>query len=257
MRNWEPALADYARALEKKPDAPELLAARADILGQLGKWDQVAADYTKALEKKPDAPDLLAKRGRAYAESGKWEKAADDFGNAVRRAPSDLTSWHQQALARLAAGDEGAYRTMCARLVQRFGRNDTEAVGRALVWTCALAPGAVAELQPVVDRAERLAKANPKSAPDLLRLAAMLYRAGQFEPALKRLEETRSARGSQTDPRDLLFLAMVEYQLKREEDAKKTLAQAVQASDQAAKALPWDQRQELQLLRKEAEALVK
>jgi WD40 repeat protein/tetratricopeptide (TPR) repeat protein len=257
MRRWDAALADYTKALEKKPDAPQILAARAETYAQLGKWDEVAADYSKALEKKPDAPELLAKRGRAFAEAGKWDKAADDFASAVRRAPGDAVLWQQQALARLAAGDEGGYRTACARMAQRFSRNDTEGVTRALAWTCALSPNAVAELQPLVDRAERVAKANPKSAPDLLRLAALLYRAGQFEPALKRLEEARSVRGAETDARDLLFLAMVQHQLKREEDAKKTLAQAVQASEQAAKTLPWDQRQELQLLRKEAEALVK
>jgi tetratricopeptide (TPR) repeat protein len=110
-----------------------------------------------------------------------------------------------------------------------------------------------------LQNAERARADNPKSAAHLVAVAALLYRTGQFQPALQQLEKAQALRGLEDAPTDWLLLAMTQQRLGRPDDARKWLDKAVQAQDApAAKGTrTWQERLELGLLRKEAEALVK
>jgi tetratricopeptide (TPR) repeat protein len=265
LRQWERALADYSKALEGEPARGDLWAGRAEAAAGLGRWDRAAADYAKATERKGKDAELWLGKGRADAERGQWAKAADDFAKAIRFGRNDPEVWHQQALARLAGGDRAGYRQVCERLVKRV-RGEGPA-GRAVARTCTLAGDALPDLKPLLLQAEKAVAADPESAADLRRLGALLYRAGQYEAAQRRLQEAARLRGQEPDARDWLFLAMASQRLGRGEEAKTWLDKAVRWIDQAervkagddagAAPLSWQQRQEYQLLRREAEALVK
>jgi len=99
----------------------------------------------------------------------------------------------------------------------------------------------------------------------------LLYRASQYQEALKRLTEAETA--YQPDDKtayaiayNWVFLAMAHYRLGHVEEAKKWHAKAVQWIDQetqkkpkepaAANPLTWNRRLTLQLLRREAEDLL-
>jgi hypothetical protein len=97
----------------------------------------------------------------------------------------------------------------------------------------------------------------------------VLYRAGRFEDAVKRLTEAEEAFKEAKSPRssivyNWLFQAMTEHRLGHAEEAKQWLAKAIkdieqlpQDRPQVGAAMPWNRRLTLQLLRREAEELLK
>jgi tetratricopeptide (TPR) repeat protein len=260
LRQWYQAQADYARALEGEPGRADLWAGRAEAAAGLGLWDQAVADYTKAIERKADDADLYLHRGRVEAERDRWDRAAADLGKAVALGRTGVEVRHQHAVALLAAGDREGYRRTCTRLVQRGGGEDEAGL---LSRSCTLAADAVPDLEPLVRRAEQAAEANPRSAAAQEALGALLYRAGKFEPAVRRLEEAARLAGEAPAPRAWLFLAMANQRQARGEAARKWLARATQWLNQAADGgggnvrVPWAEQMEYKLLRGEAEGLVK
>ncbi|HEY7154021.1 MAG TPA: hypothetical protein VH575_08710 [Gemmataceae bacterium] len=259
LQRWEPAKADYTKALAGDAERWDLWAGRAAVEAALKHWEQAAADYSKAIEYKADRAELWVGRGRAEAERGDWRKAAADLGKAIHLGEQDVSIWRQHTLALLAGGEEEDYRRACGRLVQHFARSEEESAARAIAWTCTLLDGAVRDWKPLVQRAERAVTTHPQSADDLRRLAVLLYRSGQFDAALKRLEEATRLPGQDAEPRDWLLMAMAAQRLGREEDAKKWLAKAEQFGREKAKssADSWEERLVYQTLRREAETLVK
>jgi WD40 repeat protein/tetratricopeptide (TPR) repeat protein len=257
LRNWEQAQADYSKALEQDAGRADLWAGRAAAAAALGRWDQAVADCTEAINRKGDDADLYLQRSRAEAQRGRWDRAAADLGKAVGLGRTEADVRHQHAVALVAVGDREGHRRACMRLVQRGG--DDESSLRLVVRICTLAADAVPDLEALVRQAEKAVEANPRSAEDQEMLGALLYRAGKFEPALRRLEEAVRLAGENPMARTWLFLAMANQRLARGGDAKKWLERAAGWLDQPAKdkaALSWAEQKEYQLLRGEAAALV-
>jgi WD40 repeat protein/tetratricopeptide (TPR) repeat protein len=255
QRRWDRALQDYGKAIEADGTRAEWWAGRADVAAGLRRWDDAVADYSKALELQRDDPALALRRGRTEAERGKWERAAADLAAAGRARPNDLDLWHQQALALLAAGKRDDYRRLCARMAKRFGARDEAAFGLAVARTCTLAPDALPDMRTLVRRAERAVTADPASVAGRRRLAALQYRAGQFEPALKHLQDLTRISGPTLEARDWLLLAMACQRLKKDAEGKAGLERADKAKP--GDAAPWDRRLEYRLLRVEADELLK
>jgi tetratricopeptide (TPR) repeat protein len=253
LRRWERALSDYAKALDGNAGRWDLWAGRGEAAARLGRWDQAAADYAKAVELRGSDAELWLRKGGAEAERGKWDRAAADLAKAIRLGRSDAGVWGQQALLLLAGGDHAGYRRACVRLVQRFGRSEDDAVGRAVARACTLGPDAVPDLKTLLRQAERAVAASPRSAVELRRLAALLYRTGQFEPALKRMQEVLALRGPERDPCDRLLLAMLHQRLGHGAEARKALDEAGREKPKDA---TWQRRTEYEVLRREAEGLL-
>jgi hypothetical protein len=82
---------------------------------------------------------------------------------------------------------------------------------------------------------------------------------GRYDEAVRRLNEARKARGADT-AWDLLPLALVHHRLGQAALARDALAKAVRWIDQqrtAGKLTVWTKRLELELLRTEAETLIR
>jgi len=254
LRQPDQVLADYSRAIEQAKDRADLWSARAAAYAEQRQWDKAAADCSRAVELSPNDADAWAARGRAYAELGQWDKAAADFGRAGRE---DAADFRDLALARLAAGDVAGYKQVCTRMAKRFAIR--QAAAQTVGWTCALAPDALPDLKGVMQQAERAQAANPKSMAHLVAVTALLYRTGQFQPALQQLEKAQALRGTTDAPTDWLLLAMTQQRLGRAGDAKTWLEKAAQAGQGtvAKEGRTWQERLELALLQKEAEALIK
>ncbi|GAF88851.1 unnamed protein product, partial [marine sediment metagenome] len=105
-------------------------------------------------------------------------------------------------------------------MLDHFARSERlENVG-GVVWTCSLAPDAIEDLDQVVKLAERALESGDKTARNLNRLGAILYRAGRFEEAIEKLEEVVTIWEKQgrlpTIPSPAytwFFLAMAHHQL--------------------------------------------
>jgi tetratricopeptide (TPR) repeat protein len=221
------------------------------------------------IEAQPGAWQFRARRGTAYAEMGRWEEAAADYGEALAHGADDGQVLRRFALTELAAGRADGYRDTCARLVGRLGEAK-DAESAALARVCVLGPDGLADFAPLLRLADKPAAGSRAAAFDVY--AAALYRAGLAEEALQRLNEDRKAGRSADSPWHWLFLAMIEQRLGHAEEAARWLEQATRWLDEAPRQKPdqtsrrdpfpwyrlsWEERLELQLLRREAEGLVK
>src|SRR5262249_46103401 len=254
MERWQDAAAEYRKALQGQPDRGESLASIGRVEVRLKNWTAATESLSRAVAKLPESAELYALRGQAEAELGRLEKAMADLSKAVSLGMNDALTWHQHTLLRLATGALDGYRKRCQRMARRFGdANDTETVS-IVTWTCALGPDALHDLKPLLKRAERVAKDNPKFVPLQRSLAALLYRTGQFAPAAGRLEALK-----QPDDKAIagsIFLAMTYQRLDRAAEAKKRLEQVPKDEDAVVRALPWQERVALSVLRKEAAGLI-
>ena len=134
------------------------------------------------------------------------------------------------------------------------------------VWTCIQVPDAIEDWTPLTHWAEKTLTADPNSFDRLNALGALLYRAGRFEEAARRLREADAAfrqanRPTMTIASTWLFLALAHERLGHPDEARQWLAKAVREIDQPSPERAkinqvWNRRLTLGLLRREAEALV-
>jgi tetratricopeptide (TPR) repeat protein len=236
--------------------------------------EKLAANHPKNSELTKDLAQLLVTVGRNADALALWGTLAAQAEQLVAKFPSEVPYqrslavacyWH--ALALLGAGDTKGYGLVCAPMLQRFKDNaDTEAAFW-VVWTCALAPGAVGDWGPAIILAEKNLAADSKNCDKLQVLGAVLYRAGRFEDAAKRLTEAESAFKDAKAPRSAaaytwLFLAMAHQRLGRLEEAEKQFDQALAeiekwtAQGSQNPGNTWNRRLTFSLLTREAKELL-
>jgi tetratricopeptide (TPR) repeat protein len=266
------AEAAYRKAIALKPDDHEAYTNLGAALRDQGKLAEAEAAFRKAIALKPDDPKASANLGaflrhqaNTLAGQGQWQRAAAEYARAVEWLPRDLLLWCEYASALLLAGDQEGYRRVCGEVVHRFDKA-TDPLTPALVARIAsLAPGA-ADPARVVQWAEKGVVARPSEAWFLHNLAMAHYRAGQFDQAVRRLEQSLKL-GWGAHVLNALLLAMAHQRLGHADEARRWMDTAVQWIDQAGMgltrearfALPvpnWADRMELQLLRREAEELL-
>jgi tetratricopeptide (TPR) repeat protein len=170
------------------------------------------------------------------------------------------------ALAQLRLGDKAGYRATCKALVDLPVQSWDDVMRSRPIWPLCLAPDALDDMSRLVKRAEEfVADTSLKNRHfGLYVLGAALYRAGDYERAAQRLEESidaypsRPAFGCDTINYQLLLLAMTRWNQGREDEARKLLAEAQSAVDKELQfsSTSWIRRTSLELLRSEAEALI-
>ena len=142
-----------------------------------------------------------------------------------------------------------------------------------IVWTCALRPGSTTEPAQTVRLAEKVAADALPGFDSITALGASLYRARRFKEAAGRLREAVAAHQSgktvhrQPIAYTWFFLAMAEHRLGRSEEARKCLDLAADSvakrggkeglDELGEETIPWNRRLTLQILRREAEAVLK
>jgi WD40 repeat protein/tetratricopeptide (TPR) repeat protein len=261
QKQYPQAIADAHEAIKLDPASPLALVSRGAGLYHQAEFDKAIADETEALKLEPHLPWACNERGRAYAAKNDLGKAVADFNEAIRIDPDYIWPYTNLALALWQQDDKAGSRKICAAMLERFGKTDKAAIANTVAWTWARVPGAADEFKVPLELAQRAVERQPKNRSFLSTLGAVLYRAGQFTQALERLKQAAAIQGEGGTASDLFLLAVVHQKLGEGDDAEKSLARAIEQLDreQSAKEnkLTPTQRQELQLLRKEAEAAVR
>jgi Flp pilus assembly protein TadD len=141
----------------------------------------------------------------------------------------------------------------------RFGRSNDPRTTYLVARACALAPKAVADGKLPTQWAEKALQSNPKAPWCLHTRALAHYRAGQFEQALRRVEEGMAVAPQWPAPVNGLLLAMAHARLGHAEAARHWLEKATQVLGAQPLQEEWHLHDWLayQLLRREAEALLK
>jgi serine/threonine protein kinase/tetratricopeptide (TPR) repeat protein len=268
----------YTLVLQANPEAAwayleraRLEQSRRDTKKADADFGRAIALYTRAIERKPEASAHWFNRGNAYAEWAQWEKASADLEKACAAKDAGPIPWYRHALLRLHLKDVAGYRKACATIMERFGKTDIGA-GFLGLWACGLAPNAVADPAAHVRWAEKLVAAETGAYAPVVRLGAALYRAGRFEDARARLRAAQAMykpadEQMTTQAYTCYFLAMVEQHLGHTKEARAWLNKAGDKSPTAeptpaagsssAPLVPWNRRLTLDLLRREAEALLR
>jgi serine/threonine protein kinase/Tfp pilus assembly protein PilF len=204
----------------------------------------------------PQQAQALKGRGHFYAVLGEWDRAAADFTRAIELGSNDVLGiWYPLAVLHLRAKHQTAYRTLCARLLERrFGPEEN----RWVVVICKLAPDAVADLEQPVEIAKKLAAREPRNAEYHGILGDALYRQGDLEGAVGRLEASlRSGPRLPGAPWRKLVLAMTYHRLGRGAEAEQLFQDVTQWMANNVQKKSWAFRLDLQLLHHEAEELLK
>jgi tetratricopeptide (TPR) repeat protein len=236
QNDWPTVVADSSRVIDLRADDGSTWLNRARAQERLAQWEEAGRDYDRAVELLPNNPTPLRERGYLHAWFGRWQLAAADYGRTVALLSDNLEVWGEAAPVFLLAWDEAAYRRACTRAIELAGKNKDPRTAYQTARVCVLGRNANAEGPEPVRLAEQAVAAVPQNAWYLHTLGLAHYRAGQFEKARQRLQESLNADpAGPSRPLNWLVLAMVSHRQRRPEEARQWLDMAVEAIDAAQK----------------------
>jgi tetratricopeptide (TPR) repeat protein len=221
------------------------------------RWPEAEAAFEAAVRARPINAKVWIERGQFYLMRSEPEKAVAAFGEAIVLNPNDSLLRTRQILSLVAAGDFDGQRRACFNLLDRF-RNTVPFTADDLARSCALAPGSVASHEDLVRLAEIAVQglSGEEWKQDVLNsLGAVLYRAGRFEDAIRRLEEGIRFRKGESIPQDWAFLSMAHGRLGHHDEARRWLDRFRSYQPNADPNRFWEEL-EVRLLRTEAETVV-
>jgi tetratricopeptide (TPR) repeat protein len=220
LGDYEGALDDYNRSLERQPRIAFVRKRRAKALFHLGRYAEALADLKQALERNPndtstlvsispalvgECPDESFRKGlleladtaaerlhgpRArislYLGLNALDKARANFAD-VHVRKMQYYDYYQHALLCLVTDEVAKYRASCEMMQERLADPQDPIAAHFTAWTCALVPEAVENYERAITLADRAVQMAPQSDQYLNSLGAILYRAGRTDEAIKRL----------------------------------------------------------------------
>jgi tetratricopeptide (TPR) repeat protein len=210
------------------------------------------------------------KRGAFHAALGQFSRARSDLESAIAAGNSaGHVGYYERylcALCYLHDGDQAAYRAAAGEIVTRFTASQDAKELHWTIWTCILAPGGLDDYRPLVELARCGYDLQPTDLSMKQALGAVLFRAGEFEQALGPLNafEAMSTNPNNTPLYARHFLAMTHFKLGHDAEARQWFDRAEAESKrmladgktESGEPLPWNRRLTLELLWKEARALL-
>ncbi|MEU7230247.1 tetratricopeptide repeat protein [Streptomyces chrestomyceticus] len=89
---YDDALAGFARAIELAPHSADAYLFRGTTYTVMHRYDEALADYTRAIELAPGATVPRSNRGGLYARLGRYDEALADYDRVVALAPGRPSS---------------------------------------------------------------------------------------------------------------------------------------------------------------------
>lgn len=194
-----------------------------------GQRDAAMFHYDHAIERMPTNPLVRHARAAALAQIGDWAAAKQDYDRLLKLKSVSSQFVYEAALVRIKLKDNEGYRTACKRLMARIRLVKEPRIVNSHVWTCCLAPNAVADPNQLVELQEPLVRAFPKSYAYANTLGIALYRAKRYKEAVQRLKNGITLQRSGGSPVDWLFLSMAYHKLGNAAEARKWMDKATMA----------------------------
>ena len=199
-------------------------------------------------------------------EAAECVRKAADVAKRITDPVHSVTVLWAMAPVQLRMGDHAGYRETCQALVDVPVADADDLTKVRVITTWCSGPDALDDLSLPVKRAEEFAANNSLGQPHVgpFCLGRALYRDGQYERAAEQLEASITAYPTNPVPGyDLinfqqLFLAMTQWQLGREDEARRLLEKTLPDVDMDLQSPVdgWNERAVLEVLRREAEALI-
>jgi tetratricopeptide (TPR) repeat protein len=210
------------------------------------------ADFLARTHREREAAEFLS-------QAALHTKRISDPANLVATLGALATLW-------LKLGDEAGYREICKALLDVPVTSAHDLTKVQSIFTWCMAPNAFEDMSLVVKRAEELAAHNSLGQRHIVHFVwgTALYRAGQYERAADELEKSIAAYPSEIAPGheminfQQLFLAMAKCRLGQKDEARELLAKTLPDIDKQLQSPScfWTDRVSLEVLRREAEALI-
>jgi tetratricopeptide (TPR) repeat protein len=219
------AVSAWARAIEQAPNDLGHRHRYAQALHTVGDTEglrRVADASGERFGTTTDTADQL-NLAAIYALAGEWDRAASALGKAVEGQPDDRPRPHMYSLHHLAlleAGQPAQARRAVSEMLARFGEEKDPRLARNVAWSAVLSPGADPELPIRLAQVALDAYSEYYKPTALNTLGAALYRAGRFDEAIRRLEESVKAVNGQGWWADWAFLAMAHHRLGHRQEAR-------------------------------------
>jgi serine/threonine-protein kinase len=293
LRRWDQSIAEYEQAVRLDPENAWCHTRLGFTLAWKGSGDEAIAQFRTALRLDPSLGWAHYFLAIALDNKGSLDEAAVEFEAVARllpekrsearqrrrglllrlgRAAEVRADWREELAARppahddwfgyaelcLFLGDEAEYRRARHGLLAQFGSTTDRAVAERVGRTCLLLPPPEDELRQAVALIERSVAGgragHERSYPYFLFAEGLArYRQGRWDDVVKLMSgEAAAVMG----PCPRIVLAMAQRQKGEKDQARKTLAAAVQAHDWSpAKATDHDA-WIAHILRREAEAFI-
>ncbi len=201
--------------------------------------------------------------GVMFAEDDNRSKAAEQFALAAERSPGSPDTYYFLSALRRCLGDEPGYRAACAGAFDVAEESDDDVLRDRLVWTCTLGPNALDDLSVPLTHAETLVAKEPKNAEVLYALGALLFRAGQYDQAVHRLEQSKALYANEPSGafeglHTQLLLAMTKWKQDRHDEALSLMSETRATLDDVLQSpqTNWLRHVTLEVLDREAKALI-
>jgi tetratricopeptide (TPR) repeat protein len=238
-------------------------------------------EWTRALwfldrlptDSRPARASALAGRGEALGQLGRFAESAQAFQQLCALPGAAAGAFGRSALVSFGAGDLAGCRSAVTTLLDRFGTDPSPQLANDVAWASFRFPDCMAEgdraralrlAQRAVDqgRAAGPPRMSGAQVANLLNtLGAAHYRAGDAASAVARLDEAIRARDGRGMWADWLFLAMAHHKLGHLQEARHFFDRAMRWWTEehrgGADCLNWSEHLEFQLIRREAEALLR
>lgn len=86
-------IADYTKALELKPDYPDVLINRGNKYREKKEYTLAIADYNRAIELRPNDADAVSNRGATYYMLGDYDQTLLDYNKAISLKPTHAAAF--------------------------------------------------------------------------------------------------------------------------------------------------------------------
>jgi Flp pilus assembly protein TadD len=227
LGHWQRAVDLLGKAIDRGVDGWQARRQRGLAYAQLGDAVRAEADLRAAVRLRPDHWLPRQDLGDFLAEKGDWAGAAEALAVKLSEAPATLQARYA-LLCRWRRDGEG-HRRACAALVQTLGRlpRDPTSIpdAAAAAWALSLAPGAEVNPAETVGLTEQVIHGDAlDSYPSARAVGASLFRAGRVPEAIDVFHKARTL--NPQSPSTWLYLAMAYKLLGKEEQARRTLAEA-------------------------------
>ncbi len=255
------AAAEYAAAIDASEDNSNWDSPRKRVCREVALSDEV---FGRVVALRPKEADLWVGRGDNRILRRAWSAATDEFAKAIDPPSVQDTSFEYAALL-LLLGDSQGYQKFCRRLAGSVGDPASGEDAFIMARTTAIGPAEAVEPQQVVAWAERAVKDDSRPW-QLHVLGLALFRIGQFDLAMSRLEESNSGQWAKSSKaQNWLVQAMIESRRGHRDEACRLVDRARQAMREVEPKVPNEPVRanvsptdwvELAVLLREAEAMI-
>jgi tetratricopeptide (TPR) repeat protein len=266
---YDKAAADFGKALALSPSSSDPWFepgwnGRGAIVEDLVRWEEV---FDRVVKQRPRDTHWWIACANHFGRRGQWQQAAAALAKVIDLDPSDPWAGYYIPAVYLQLGDREGYRRACRAMLTRFGGTKDPSLAERTAKTCLLAPDASGALKRATELAEQAVTGTEHDGNYswfLMARGLADYRNGRFAGALAWIDKCLAANaGSRPAPLDAsawLIAAMAQHRLGRHERAAEALDKAGKLWHQQADGdlgLDWDDWLRFQLLRREAEVLMR